>query len=388
MEETASPWQERKWAAGTADFRAARYALVPDAVALPRSNQELSPMKLANRIARLLGLQDGEAERAFRDVPVRGQDLVADDVGAGTQGGEGERDAIRGLTAVRDNRQRNRAAVGGGDADPSESLLDLAVEAEIDARRGLGELGVAGRLGLEDDGVGRLAHARHVDDGEADHIAPLLEEEGVAEGETVHDLDLLAHVHAAVEGVGDAPHPLHGRLLLRLLQRGVASDAQPGLGGAGGLDDLASVHGLARDHHEPLGPVAELLIEPEVLRAVRVRGDALQRRLVLVEEALAGGEELLADVLVLVVGEDGHRPHQPEGPPHDGEGCSHDLAVAFLGDEASPRLHEPAVVHVLGAVEDLPRARAHLALEEIAEGLLEDVTHLAEIALADAPDLD
>ena len=125
-----------------------------------------------------------------------------------------------------------------------------------------------------------------------------------------------------------------------------------------------------------------------MLGAVRVRGDALQRRLVLVEEALAGGEELLADVLVLVVGEDGHRPHQPEGPPHDGEGCSHDLAVAFLGDEASPRLHEPAVVHVLGAVEDLPRARAHLALEEIAEGLLEDVTHLAEIALADAPDLD
>src|SRR5438132_13703789 len=153
MEETASPCHERKWSAGTADFRAARYALVPDAVALPRSNQELSPRKLANRIARLLGLQDGEAERAFRDVPVRGQDLVADDVGAGTQGGEGERDAIRGLTAVRDNRQRNRAAVGGGDADPSESLLDLAVEAEIDARRGLGELGVAGRLGFEDDGV-------------------------------------------------------------------------------------------------------------------------------------------------------------------------------------------------------------------------------------------
>src|SRR5712692_11319289 len=83
-----------------------------------------------------------------------------------------------------------------------------------------------------DAAVGRLAHARHVHDGKADHIPPLFEEQGVAEGETVYDLDLLAEVHATVERLGDATHPLHGGLLLRLLQRGVPADAEAGLGGA------------------------------------------------------------------------------------------------------------------------------------------------------------
>jgi len=42
----------------------------------------------------------------------------------------------------------------------------------------------------------------------------------------------------------------------------------------------------------------------------------------------------------------------------------------------------------LGAAEDLARAGADLPLEEIAEGLLDDVPHLGEVALADAADLD
>ena len=43
---------------------------------------------------------------------------------------------------------------------------------------------------------------------------------------------------------------------------------------------------------------------------------------------------------------------------------------------------------VLGAAEDLARARAHLPLEEVAEGLLDDVADLGEVALAHPADLD
>ena len=46
------------------------------------------------------------------------------------------------------------------------------------------------------------------------------------------------------------------------------------------------------------------------------------------------------------------------------------------------------MVHVLGAGEGLTRPRAELPLEEVAEGLLEDVLHTGEVALANAPDLD
>ncbi len=46
------------------------------------------------------------------------------------------------------------------------------------------------------------------------------------------------------------------------------------------------------------------------------------------------------------------------------------------------------MMDVLSAAEDLTRPRAHLALEEIAEGLLDHVAHLREIALPDAADLD
>src|SRR5205823_3042700 len=60
----------------------------------------------------------------------------------------------------------------------------------------------------------------------------------------------------------------------------------------------------------------------------------------------------------------------------------------LLGDEATPRLHEPAVVDVLRAAERLARPGAELALEEVAEGLLEDVADLREVTLADAADLD
>src|SRR2546430_7211142 len=74
--------------------------------------------------------------------------------------------------------------------------------------------------------------------------------------------------------------------------------------------------------------------------------------------------------------------------PCDGERSTHDLRVVLLGDEAAPGLHEPAVVDVLRATERLARPRAELTLEEVAEGLLEHVADLGEIALADAADLD
>src|SRR5207253_10348529 len=123
------------------------------------------------------------------------------------------------------------------------------------------------------------------------------------------------------------------------------------------------------DDDEALGPGPELLVEAEVPGAVRIGGHALQGGLVLVEELLRRREELLADGLVLVVAEDGDGPDQPERAPHDGHRGADDLAVALRGGEAAPRLHEPAVMHVLGAPEDLPRTRPHLAFEEVAEGL-------------------
>ena len=95
-----------------------------------------------------------------------------------------------------------------------------------------------------------------------------------------------------------------------------------------------------------------------------------------------------AIVLVLVVRQHGHRSQQSERAPGRRERGAHDLAVVLLGDEAAPRLHEPAVVYVLGAAEDLAGARAQLALEEVAEALLEDVADAREIALADASDLN
>jgi hypothetical protein len=43
---------------------------------------------------------------------------------------------------------------------------------------------------------------------------------------------------------------------------------------------------------------------------------------------------------------------------------------------------------VLGAAKHLARPRAHLPLEEVAEGLLDDVADLGEVSLAYAADLD
>jgi hypothetical protein len=113
----------------------------------------------------------------------------------------------------------------------------------------------------------------------------------------------------------------------------------------------------------------------------------VQRRLVLVEELLDRAQELLGDRLVVVVREHRHRAHETERAPRDGERGAHDLGRVLLGDEAAPRLHEPAVVHVLGAVERLAGPRPELTLEEVAEALLEGVLDLGEIALADPADL-
>src|ERR1700737_3528581 len=238
--------------------------------------------------------------------------------------------------------------------------------------------------------VRRLAVGRQVADREPDDLAALLEQERVAEGEPVDDLDLLGEIEPAPEAVGDAADLLHHLLLARLLERRVAAHRHARLergprrrrGGVGAVDRLAGCD------QEPLRLVAELLVHDEMLGAVGVGREALQGGLVLVEELLARGEELLPDVLVLVVGQDRDRADDPDRPPHDRDGGAHDLAVAPLGHEPAPRLHEPAVVHVLGAAEDLSRPGAHLPLEEVAEGLLDDVAHLGEIALADAADLD
>ncbi len=201
--------------------------------------------------------------------------------------------------------------------------------------------------------VRRLAHPRHVHHGEADDVPALLEQQGVPEGQAVHDLDFLAQVHSAPHAVGDAPHPLHHRLLLRLFERGIAPHDETRLGRARRLHDLPAIQRLAREHHQPLRPVTEFLVQHDVLGAVRVRRHTLEGRLVLLEEALTRGEELLA-----------------------------------VRDEAAPRLHEPPVVDVLGAAEDLARPRSHLPLEEIAEGLLDDIAHLGEVAFSDTTDLD
>ena len=115
---------------------------------------------------------------------------------------------------------------------------------------------------------------------------------------------------------------------------------------------------------------------------------ALQHDLVLVEEFLDRLDQLLADLLVLIVGEDGDRAQDPEGAPGHGQRGPDDLRLIFFGDEAAPRLHEPAVMDVLGPAERLAGTRAELPLEKIGEGLLDDVAGLGEIALADPANLN
>ena len=125
-----------------------------------------------------------------------------------------------------------------------------------------------------------------------------------------------------------------------------------------------------------------------MLGTVGERHDALERHLVLVEEGLGGPDELLGDLLVLVGRQHGYGTEQPERSPAHRDRDADDLALVLLGDEAPPRLHEPPVVHVLGAAEHLPWARAELALEEVAEGRLHDLAHTREVALLDPSNLD
>ena len=125
-----------------------------------------------------------------------------------------------------------------------------------------------------------------------------------------------------------------------------------------------------------------------MLRAVGERHDPLERDAVLVEEALGGPDELLGDLLVLIRRQDRDGTEQSQRPPADRHRDADDLPLVLLGDEASPRLHEPAVVHVLGATEHLTRPGAQLALEEVAEGGLDDLAHPREVALLDPPNLD
>src|SRR5262249_42897169 len=122
--------------------------------------------------------------------------------------------------------------------------------------------------------------------------------------------------------------------------------------------------------------------------AGRVGHQSLERHLVLVEELLDRLDELLPDLLVLIVREDGDRPDEPDRAPGHRERRPDDLGLIFLGHEAAPRLHEPAVMHVLGTAEWLTGAGSELALQEIRERLLDDVANLGEIALSDPADLN
>ena len=177
-------------------------------------------------------------------------------------------------------------------------------------------------------------------------------------------------------------------LLLPLLVRREALDLRHAARGLRGRRRLAPLERPRGDRDESAGLEVELLVEDEVLGAVGEGHHPLQRHVVLVEEALRRPHELLGDLLVLVGRQDGHGTEQPERSPAHRDGDADDLALVLLGDEAPPRLHEPAVVHVLGAPEHLPRPGAQLALEEVAEGRLDDLAHPREVALLDPPDLD
>src|ERR1700694_185414 len=227
-------------------------------------------------------------------------------------------------------------------------------------------------------------------DAEADQIAAALDQHGVAEGQPVDDLDLLGDVEPAAHRVGDAVEARERGLLLGLLERRVAPDYEPAPGRPPRPQrvDLGAVEHAAHDRAEPLRPVAELVEEQQVLGAARVRHHALDGRLVLVEELLDGPDELLGDALVLVIGEHGHGAEQPQRAPRDSQRDAHELLLILLGDEAAPRLHEPAVMDVLGPLEGLAGTRAELPLEEIPEGLLEHVADSRKIALLDPADLD
>src|SRR5206468_11245360 len=120
----------------------------------------------------------------------------------------------------------------------------------------------------------------------------------------------------------------------------------------------------------------------------RIRDAAVERRLVLVEEVLRRADQLLADRLVVVVREHGDRPEHADRAPRHCERGTDDLRAVLFGDEAAPRLHEPAMMPVLRAAERLPGPRAQLALQEVAEGLLHDIADLREIALPHPTDLN
>ena len=183
-----------------------------------------------------------------------------------------------------------------------------------------------------------------------------------------------------------------GRLLARLLEGRELAHGQRRAGGLG-RDRRArgplAIERPAHDRREELRPVAELVEEGEMLGARRI-GRRAPAAIVLFssEEALHRLDELLADPLVLVVGQDRDGTDQAHRAPGDGERHADEPAAVLLGHEAAPRLHEPAVMDVLRAAEGLTRSRAELTLEEVGEGLLENVAGSRQIPLADPPDLN
>jgi hypothetical protein len=74
-----------------------------------------------------------------------------------------------------------------------------------------------------------------VTDGEAEHRAVLLQEQGVPEPEPVDDLDLLGEVETAVQLPREGPQPTEQSLLLALLVRGEAITCGAPRGGFGSV---------------------------------------------------------------------------------------------------------------------------------------------------------
>jgi hypothetical protein len=98
---------------------------------------------------------DREPQRALGDMTVDGEHAIAEHVHAGRERPEGDHDPIRRARVVAlGERHRGGRLISGGQRDPREALLDLAVEPERHLSRGAIEHRVVDRRGFEHDRVG------------------------------------------------------------------------------------------------------------------------------------------------------------------------------------------------------------------------------------------
>src|SRR5262249_26325890 len=107
-----------------------------------------------------LGLEDGEAEDALRDVAIDGEHLVANEIGPGSEVREGEHEAVRLLAAVDRDGQGDGLSLVRGEGDMAQTLLELAVEAEVDFAGRLRELRPLRRPRLEHESMSESESGR------------------------------------------------------------------------------------------------------------------------------------------------------------------------------------------------------------------------------------